>query len=342
MALLEVENVSKDFLIRGGLFERRTRFRAVDQVSISVERGETLGIVGESGSGKSTLGRVIVGLHEAEEGTVRLDGAERSKANRAQWRRDVQMVFQDPYSSLDPTKTIEYTLLEPLVVNKIGDRRSRLEKVRELIERVGLGQHHLSRYPYEMSGGQRQRVALARALVTDPRLVVCDEPVSALDVSTQAQVVNLLRDLQDDLGVTFVFISHDISVVRNISHRIGVMYLGHLVELGTSEQVLDNPQHPYTQALLSAVPGSGQLRAGRESTLRGEVASAGHQPQGCPLNPRCPPVMDICRTTRPPLFLAPSGCEVACHLYAEQPTVHDFEDDADVVPAGESQGSGGA
>jgi oligopeptide/dipeptide ABC transporter ATP-binding protein len=324
MSLLEVSNVHKSFGSRGSLLRKGVRVSAVHDVSLSVNLGQTLGIVGESGSGKSTLGRLIVGLHQPDSGTVtfdgrRVDGARGAVARRL--RREIQMIFQDPYSSLDPMKTIEYTLLEPLAVNAIGDRRSRLARVRALIERVGLGRHHLARYPYELSGGQRQRVAVARALITEPRLVVCDEPVSALDVSTQAQVVNLLRDLQAELGIALVFISHDISVVRNISDRIAVLYLGELVELGDGEQILSDPQHPYTKALLSSVPGAGKLRvsAGERPELRGEVAETGPAPAGCRLHPRCPEVMDICRTVRPALVTTPAGCEVACHLFDQNP-----------------------
>jgi oligopeptide/dipeptide ABC transporter ATP-binding protein len=319
MSLLEVSGVSKTFSTRGSLLRRGARVSAVHDVTLTVELGETLGIVGESGSGKSTLGRLITGLHTPDEGTITFDGRPVhgvSGAAARRLRREVQMVFQDPYSSLDPMKTVEYTLLEPLVVNKVGDSPSRRRRVRELAERVGLGRHHLSRYPYELSGGQRQRVAVARALVTEPRLVVCDEPVSALDVSTQAQVVNLLRDLQRELGIALVFTSHDISVVPNISDRIAVLYLGELVELGEGRQLLDDPQHPYTKALLSAVPGAGKLRAAASGpALAGEVSDPTAMPPGCRLHPRCPQAMDVCRVERPALTTTPAGSEVACHLF---------------------------
>ena len=266
--VLEATDLRKTFRSKA-LFKPALVVQAVAGVSLQVNRHETLGIVGESGSGKSTLGRLLVGLIAPDSGTIALNGEAvptKGRNELARFRSQVQMVFQDPFSSLDPHKRVDYTLAEPLVVQNIGDKDSRRERVAWLMDMVGLGKHLLDRFPAELSGGQRQRIAVARALAVNPSVVVCDEPVSALDVSTQAQVVNLFKDLQDELGIALIFITHDISVVRNISHRVTVMHKGVLVETGPTEQVISDPQDPYTQKLISAVPGQRLM------------ASMGHHP----------------------------------------------------------------
>jgi peptide/nickel transport system ATP-binding protein len=323
--LLEVRGLSKAFPVHTGVLRRVVgHVRAVDAVDFTIAPGETLGLVGESGSGKSTTARLVLRLIEPTAGSVRLDGRELTTLSSTELRRarrGMQIVFQDPYSSLDPRSTIADTVGEPLEVYEGLKGRARDDKVAELLERVGLGRHLMRRYPYEFSGGQRQRIAVARALALNPRLLLCDEPVSSLDVSTQSQVINLLQDLQDQLGLSYLFIAHDLSVVRHISDRIAVMYLGRIVETGAAEEIYTRPTHPYTEALLSAIPVP-DPRAQRERhriVLHGDVPSPLSPPAGCRFHPRCEYAMDICRTEEPIPFTSSTGTTVACHLHTEGP-----------------------
>lgn len=319
--LLKVDNLQKYFPIRSGMFARVTgAVKAVDDVSFEVFEGETLGIVGESGCGKSTTGRVLMRLHEPTGGKVEFDGVDMtslsSEAMR-KMRRDIQMVFQDPYASLNPRHTIEKILEEPLIVHGIGTPTERKKKVLEFLEIVGLSAYHAKRYPHQFSGGQRQRIGIARALMTNPKLIIADEPVSALDVSIQAQVLNLMKKLQEDLNLTYIFIAHDLGVVRHISDRVGVMYLGRMVELATSESLYDKPLHPYTQALLSAVPIPDPEFKSEEIVLMGDIPSASNPPSGCSFHTRCPYATDVCKQKTPVLQEVKPGHSVACHLVNE-------------------------
>lgn len=317
-ALLSVRNLKKYFPIRSGVFMRTTGYvRAVDDVSFSVREGETLGLVGESGCGKSTTGRTVLRLIEPTEGEVEFDGIPLTKLSSEEMRkrrRDMQMVFQDPFASLNPRMTVGDILEEPLIVHGIGTAKERKEQVRELLRLVGMDEDHANRYPHQFSGGQRQRIGIARAVALRPKLIVADEPVSALDVSIQSQVLNLLEDLQEQFGLTYLFIAHDLSVVRHISDRVGVMYLGRLVELADRDELYDHPLHPYTQALLSAVPVPDPDAKRERIILQGDVPSPADPPKGCAFHPRCPHVMDICREVRPRFRDQGSDHFVACHL----------------------------
>ena len=319
--LLDVRGLSKSFPVRRGVLRRRTgSVRAVDDVSLTIGPGETLGLVGESGSGKSTTARLVLRLIEADAGRILFEGQDLRALDAARLRgvrRRIQMVFQDPYSSLDPLSPVLDIVAEPLDVHHRFGRAERRARVAELLAQVGLRAEAAERYPREFSGGQRQRIAIARAIALDPRLIVADEPVSALDVSTQAQVVNLMQDLQDRLGVSYLFIAHDLSVVRHISHRIAVMYLGGVVEVGPSREIVTAPRHPYTQALLSAVP-SANPRAQRERTrivLVGDVPSPADPPSGCAFHTRCPYAMPVCAEQVPEPTEVGPGAWVACHLH---------------------------
>jgi peptide/nickel transport system ATP-binding protein len=323
--ILELHDVRKDFPVGGGLFGRTSRHvSAVDGVSVTLRPGRTLGLVGESGSGKSTLGRLALRLETPTAGRVVFDGQDITTLRRAALRplrRRLQVVFQDPYSSLDPMTTVGSSVAEPLRTHRTSARSSRADKVAELLETVGLQPSHGLRYPQELSGGQLQRVAIARALASSPKLLVLDEPVSALDVSTQADVINLLTDLQREHHVAYLFIAHDLAVVRHVSHDIAVMYLGRVVEYGPAEEVYNNPRHPYTQALLSAIPvAEPDNRESRERiVLHGEMPSPANPPTGCRFHTRCPHVMDICRTSDPEGFAAPAGVTAYCHLHTQGP-----------------------
>jgi oligopeptide transport system ATP-binding protein len=320
-ALLEVTNLVKDFTVSSGMFGGVTgELRAIDGVSFSIASGETLGLVGESGCGKTTTGRCILQLERPSSGSIRFEGAEITGLPESELRavrRKMQVIFQDPYSSLNPRMSIGEILSEPIKVHGlVPDKVKREERVRELLSQVGLLAQHARRYPHQLSGGQRQRVGIARALAMEPKLIVCDEPVSALDVSIQAQIINLLEDLQSRLGLTYLFIAHDLSVVRHISDRVAVMYLGHIVELADRKALYEDPLHPYTRALLSAVPiPDPRLEASRERTvLRGEVPSPLNPPAGCVFNPRCPIAVDRCTAEIPPLREIKPGHWAACHL----------------------------
>ncbi|GAA2110662.1 dipeptide ABC transporter ATP-binding protein [Microlunatus panaciterrae] len=324
--ILKAENLVKYYPIKAGVLRRTVgQVKAVDGVSFELHRGETLGIVGESGCGKSTLGRMLMRLEEPTGGTLTFDGVDvysRKGSAMRKLRRDIQIVFQDPYTSLNPRKTVGDIVGEPFEIHRdVVPRSGRRRRVQELLELVGLSPEHINRYPHQFSGGQRQRIGIARGLALNPKVIVCDEPVSALDVSVQAQVVNLLESLQDELGLAYVFIAHDLSVVRHISDRVGVMYLGKMVELGDEDQIYSRPTHPYTQALLSAVPVPDPTR--RESraqiVLTGDVPSPANPPSGCRFHTRCWKAQERCSVDEPLLIMRPDGLsehESACH-YAE-------------------------
>ena len=312
--ILEVEHLKQYFPVRTG-FAKTTPLKAVDDVSFNIYPGETLGLVGESGCGKTTVGRSILRLYEPTGGTVKFEGEEITSKNILSMRRKMQMVFQDPYSSLNPRMTVEYIIGEPLDVHKLySSRKERREKVLQLMEYVGLNAEHATRYAHEFSGGQRQRIGIARALAVDPKFIVCDEPVSALDVSIQAQVINMFEDLQKQLGVAYLFIAHDLLVVRHISKRIAVMYLGHMVELADSDELMDHPIHPYTESLLSAVPIPDPITARKKNriVLEGDVPSPLRMPSGCPFRTRCRYATDQCAAECPALTDRGNGHQVAC------------------------------
>jgi oligopeptide/dipeptide ABC transporter ATP-binding protein len=317
--ILEVHNLKKYFDINSGLFGRKSgAVKAVDDVSFTVQAGEVLGIVGESGCGKSTTGRSILRLIEPTEGQVIFEGKDITKLKDEEMRkmrRDMQIVFQDPYASLNPRHTVEKIISEPLKVHGIGTSKEQRKKVHELLEVVGLSSFHASRYPHQFSGGQRQRIGIARALAVNPKLIILDEPVSALDVSIQSQVLNLMQDLQKEFNLTYIFIAHDLSVVKHISDRVGVMYLGRLVELTSKDELYANPKHPYTQALLSAVPTIDPDIKQERIILKGDVPSPSNPPNGCAFHARCPACMDVCKTVRPEFKELSTGHAVACHLY---------------------------
>ncbi|MBO8178619.1 MAG: dipeptide ABC transporter ATP-binding protein [Bacillus sp. (in: Bacteria)] len=317
--LLEIKDLKKHFPITGGIFGKTIgHVKAVDGVSFSVKKGETLGIVGESGCGKSTTGRMLMRLIEPTAGEIIFDGKDLMKLSKKDMRatrRDLQMVFQDPFASLNPRHTVEKILEEPLIVHGIGDEKERKKKVRELLEVVGLSSYHAKRYPHQFSGGQRQRIGIARALMTRPKLIIADEPVSALDVSIQSQVLNLMQDLQKEFGLTYIFIAHDLGVVRHISDRVGVMYLGKMVELADSEKLYEKPLHPYTQALLSAVPIPDPEHKRETIVLKGDIPSPANPPKGCAFHARCPFKTEKCEEVVPTFKEVEPGHSVACHLF---------------------------
>lgn len=318
--LLKVENLVKYFPISQGLLPGREvgSVKAVDGISFTIMPGETFGLVGESGSGKSTTGRLILRLLEATSGSIIFDGRDVRALNKVQLRalrREMQIIFQDPYASLNPSMTVGDAVAEPLRIHKIAKGRELEQKTAELLEIVGLSRIYAKRYPRELSGGQRQRVGIARALAVNPKLIVCDEPVSALDVSIQAQILNLLQDLQGEFGLAYLFIAHDLGVVKHISDRVAVMYLGKIVELAAKDQLYSNPLHPYTQSLLSAVLSPDPDSKGRQIVLKGDLPSPIDPPFGCRFHTRCPHAMEICRAVEPVWQEIAAGHFAACHLH---------------------------
>lgn len=318
--LLEVKNLKKYFPVKAGVFRKTVGYlKAVDDISFYIKEKETLGLVGESGCGKSTTGLTILRLEEPTAGEVRFAGKNvlsLKKKELKKIRRNMQIIFQDPYSSLNPRMMVADIVGEPLNVhNLVRNKKERNEKVRELLESVGLTAEQMKRYPHEFSGGQRQRIGIARALAVNPKLIIADEPVSALDVSIQAQVINILQDLQRDLGLTYLFIAHDLSVVKHISDRVAVMYLGRIVEIANNKDLFSNPLHFYTQSLMSAIPVPNPIYKKKRIILKGDVPSSVNLPAGCRFHPRCPKAMDICREKEPVFKAYDSyGHYVACHL----------------------------
>jgi len=319
--ILEVRHLKKYFRLGGGMLNRKSELtiRAVDDVSFAIQRGETFGLVGESGCGKTTLGQTIIRLYNPTAGNVLFNGTDISRLGAGdlrKHRRGMQMIFQDPSASLDPRMTVGSIIAEPLNIFGIGTRAERRDRVRELLRVVGLNAYFVNRYPHEFSGGQRQRIGIARSLALNPDLIICDEPVSALDVSIQAQVLNLLRKLQDDFNLTYLFIAHNLAVVAHISDRVGVMYLGKLVEIGESRTITESPKHPYTQALISAIPIPVPGRRRDRIILEGDVPSPANPPSGCRFHPRCPIARADCSEVEPVLRELTAGHWVSCH-YAE-------------------------
>lgn len=318
MPILQTIDLTKSFAVRRGFFaQRKSRLTAVDRVSLTIEAGETLGLVGESGCGKSTLGLTVMQLYEPTSGDVLFDGrnlGELPPAQLNQARSQIQMIYQDPYASLDPRMNVEEILTEPLVIHNIGTPAERVEKAQDLLDTVGLPKDALGRFPSEFSGGQQQRIGVARALMLQPKMLICDEPVSSLDVSVQAQILNLLRDLQDTFNLTYLFISHNIAVTRFLSRRIGVMYLGRLVEIGPSQVIVDASLHPYTQALISAVPDPQPTSEHKVRKLSGDVPSPIERPSGCAFHPRCPFAQAVCSQDEPQLRQLGPDHAVACHF----------------------------
>ncbi len=321
-AKMRVRDLKKYYPIKGGILNRKIdEVQAVDGVSFDIQEGETLGLVGESGCGKSTLGFTLMRMHEATAGSMQFDGTELTGLSSRELRpirKDMQLIFQDPASSLDPRMTVQEIIDEPMSALTDWSKERRRERIAELVDEVGLNLDHLNRAPHEFSGGQQQRIAIARALSVNPTFLVCDEPTSALDVSVQADILNLMMDMQEEYNLTYLFISHDLSVVRHISDRVAVMYLGEIVELAETEALFDDPKHPYTRALLSAIPevSAGGLKD--RIILEGDVPSPQNPPSGCRFHTRCPEYIgDVCESTNPDLLLADENQEVACHHYTD-------------------------
>lgn len=318
--MIEVRNLKKHFITRNSLFgDEPEVVHAVNGIDFAVGDGETLGLVGESGSGKSTTGRLVLRLLEPTSGSIYLDGKDISTISNRDFRKirkDLQMVFQNPYSALDYKMTIEDILIQPLQIHKIVAPLEYKKEVYRLLELVGLDQASARKFPHEFSGGQRQRIGIARALSTKPRFIVCDEPVSALDVSVQSQILNLTLDLQKEFGLSYLFIAHDLHVIKHVSDQVAIMYLGKIVETGKSETLFNHPMHPYTKALLAAVPGQGEHKTMERRRLAGEIPSSINLPEGCAFHTRCPYAMDICKESIP-ILLEREGRKVACHLYPE-------------------------
>mgnify|MGYP000949133747 CR=1 FL=1 len=317
-ALLTAVDLKKYFIIRGAMGGSHV-LKAVDGVSLSIEKGETFGLVGESGCGKTTLGRAMIRLYDVTGGTLKFEDTDITKLEGkalSPFKQRMQIIFQDPYSSLNPFMNVEELIGEPLDLREKLGKRERRERIEAMLNKVGMDESALEKYPHEFSGGQRQRIGIARALVVSPEFVLCDEPISALDVSIQAQVVNMLEDLQQEMGLTYLFVAHDLSMVRHISRRIGVMYLGHIVEISPAKELYKDPLHPYTKALLSAIPIPDPRRAReiRRIALSGDVPSPSKMPGGCPFVTRCPYAMPKCRESAPVLREAAPGHQVACYL----------------------------
>ena len=317
--VIRVEHLKKFFPVKGKLFEKKQYVKAVNDISFSIRRGETLGIVGESGCGKSSLGRTVLKVHQPDSGHIYFNGTDITKLNEKQmhpYRQKMQMIFQDPYASLNPRFTVGETIAEPMEIYQMYDPKERMERVQQLMETVGLKPDHIRRYPHEFSGGQRQRIGIARTLALNPEFIVCDEPFSALDVSIQAQIINLLEKIQDERKISYIVVAHDLNAVRHISHNIGVMYLGHLVEIGPAAEVYQNPKHPYTKALISSIPVADPdyTGLGKRIILEGEVPSPIHVPKGCPFSTRCKYCTEKCKEQIPELRTVGEE-QVACTLY---------------------------
>ena len=316
--LLQVTDLQMHFPVREGILMRTRKFnRAVDGVSLHINPGETLGLVGESGCGKSTLGRCVSRLYAPTAGSIQFEGEEISDLKGKAllpYRQHIQMIFQDPMESLNARHTVGEILEEPLIIHRLGDKAQRMSRVRELLDIVGLPARSATRYPFEFSGGQRQRIGIARAIALNPKLIICDEPVSALDVSIQSQILNLLNDLQQELGLAYLFIAHDLAVVKHISDRVAIMYLGNIVEYASGERIYNAPAHPYTRSLISAIPVPDPHRKAQRQVLSGDVPSPINPPSGCHFHPRCPEVMERCRSEAPELIAREHDHACACHL----------------------------
>ena len=317
--ILQTKDLKKYFAVRSFLGTSKRFVKAVDGVTFDIRRGEAFGLVGESGCGKSTLGRTLIRMYEPTDGQILFDGEDITHLKKKEilpYHKRMQIIFQDPYSALDPHQNVREIMEEPLRMNTEMGKKERLERITELLGKVGMQQDALEKYAYEFSGGQRQRIGIARALSVNPEFIMCDEPISALDVSIQAQVVNMLEDLQQEFGLTYLFVSHDLSMVRHISNRIGVMYLGSIVEIADNDELYDHPAHPYTQALLSAIPIADPDRAGasKRQVIRGDLPSPMHIPQGCRFHTRCPYATKRCEEECPKLRTVGAGHQVACHL----------------------------
>ncbi len=320
--LIEIKNLKKYFATKNFFGGNKHVVKAVDDVSFTIRKGETFGLVGESGCGKSTLGRTIIRMYDVTNGDILFDGTNIARLEKKQlgvYHRKMQIIFQDPYSALNPSMNVGEIINEPLLLDKEMSSKDRENKIVSLLEKVGMKKDDMERFPYEFSGGQRQRIGIARALSTNPEFILCDEPISALDVSIQAQVVNLLEDFQQEIGVPYLFVAHDLSMVRHISHRIGVMYLGNLVEMGDCDDVYDHPLHPYTQALLSAMPIADPQRArsSTRQTIGGNIPSPMDVPSGCRFHTRCPYAKPICSEVAPESKECEKGHFPSCHLYDE-------------------------
>ncbi|MGC1122188.1 MAG: ABC transporter ATP-binding protein [Candidatus Methanofastidiosia archaeon] len=317
MTLLEVKNLVKHFKVGGGLLKKPLLNRAVDDVSFSIKEGETLGLVGESGCGKTTCGKTILKLYEPDSGSIIFKGEDITFLKRGEmrkYRRDMSIIYQDPFGSLDPRMTVGATIAEPMEVHNLFSGEDKEEKVLEIMDKVGLTQEQMNRYPHEFSGGQRQRIGIARALAVDPDFIVADEPVSALDVSIQAQILNLMQDLQDEFGFTYLFVTHDLSVIKHICDRVAVMYVGKIVEMAPKKELFDNSLHPYTEALMSAVPVPNPSFKRKEILLKGDVPSTTHPPPGCRFHTRCMYAKEICSQKEPALENKGGDHFVACHF----------------------------
>jgi oligopeptide transport system ATP-binding protein len=316
--LLDVNDLVKSFPLKKNKFFQDTRYvYAVNGVSLFLKKGETLGLVGESGCGKTTAGRAILRLIEPTSGSINFEGQNVARFNEhelREFRRNAQMIFQDPFASLNPRMTVADIVGEPLLVHRMGTKAQRTDQVAEVLEKVGLAADYMKRFPHEFSGGQRQRIGIARVLTLNPKLIIADEPVSALDVSIQAQIINLLVNLQDEFGLSYLFVSHDLAVVEHISNRVAIMYLGKIVEIAPGQYIYSKPRHPYTQALLSAIPIPDPKSAARRTILQGDIPNPANPPSGCTFRTRCPRAMNICRQEIPEMIEVSSGHYAACHL----------------------------
>ena len=316
--LVEIKNLKKYFPVRSGIFSKITNYvKAVDNITLDIKKGMTLGLVGESGCGKSTLGKTIIKLLEPTSGNINFDNIDITRFSSSEirpYRKEMQIIFQNPYGSLNPRMNVETLITEGMIIHGMSNKNERAEKAIDLLNKVGLNEDSLKKYPHEFSGGQRQRVAIARSLALNPKFIVCDEPVSALDVSVQAQIVNLLSDLQDEFDLTYLFISHDLRVVKHVSDKVAVMYLGKIVEYATSNDIYDSPLHPYTKILISAIPSINNKRSSENYVIKGDVPNPIDPPKGCSFHPRCPIAEQRCKVEIPELVDKGNGHFVSCHL----------------------------